>query len=135
MLGLNMKRQIDTLTGKVWTDNLGGISWATQIIFDAGGTGTLRYVELGVEDEENFDFNYKLQENKIQFKFPDYNIDFIFTFRIKLHPQKNIYNELIREEPILILSNHPYYLLKDLLEKADNTPEETEFYIYSSCAE
>ncbi|NVM02978.1 MAG: hypothetical protein HWN67_11615 [Candidatus Helarchaeota archaeon] len=116
---MNQNKLQEILTKIVWNDNVGGISDACLISFKKDGTGECDYRELGVEESDVFAFNYEIKENKIKFFFPKQKIEYILNIKIVEQVQKNIYDEIIGTEYILIFDDHPYFLIKEMLEKKE----------------
>ncbi|MFX0135330.1 MAG: hypothetical protein ACFFDN_16920 [Candidatus Hodarchaeota archaeon] len=116
---MNQSEMQEIITKIVWNDNVGGISDVCLLSFNKDGTGECDYRELGVDENIIFKFNYEINNNKIIFSFPKQKIDFVLDIKIEEREQINIHNEAIGKEYILIFDDHPYFLIKEILEKKE----------------
>jgi hypothetical protein len=130
---------------KKWHHATEQISWDTQIFFDKDGTGTLCYIHLKNANHILFNFKYKIKMNEytgnslIMIHFPDFNVAFELSINV-VKAMKRLYNGSQKgtntgsnngsngHNAVLKLSDNPFFLTQDFLQRKHHFPRETLFY-------
>ncbi|MBN1696854.1 MAG: hypothetical protein JW881_05015 [Spirochaetales bacterium] len=129
------------ITQKKWHHATEQISWDTQIFFDKDGTGTLCYIHLKNANHILFNFRYKIKKNEytgnslIMIHFPDLNVAFELAIkvikamkRIYRRPKNGSKNGTNGHNTVIKLSDNPFFLTQDFLQRRNHFPQETVFY-------
>jgi hypothetical protein len=123
----------DVITQKKWHDNKDFINWDTQIFFGKDGTGTLGYLHQDDGNQIYLRFRYQIRENDytdssvILIHFPDINV--AFELVVKVMKAMSLMRQNGNGRPaILKLSDNPFFLTQDYLNRKNHNPKETFFY-------
>jgi len=124
----------DFISQTRWCDNRENTFWGdTQLLFNGDGSGVLCYSRPGKKNKILFHFNYSIKENDytentiIIIDLPDLNISFEMAIRVT-KAMKTYYNTPECASSVLKLSDHPFLITQDFLNRRCHFPVETVFY-------
>jgi hypothetical protein len=124
----------DIISQTRWCDNRENTFWGdTQLFFNGDGSGVLCYSRSNKKNKILFHFNYKIKENDytentiITIDLPDLDMGFEMAIRIT-KAMKTYYNTPECANTVLKLSDHPFLITQDFLNRRNHFPVETVFY-------
>jgi hypothetical protein len=128
---LNLK---EVISETKWCDNKENDFWGdTQLFFNGDGSGILCYSKPNEKNRMLFHFRYVIKENSytentlIMLRLPDLNIAFEMAIHVG-KALKNYYKHPDTANTVLKLSDHPFLITQDYLNRRIHFPVETEFY-------
>jgi hypothetical protein len=132
---LNEKLNVKEIISETkWCDNKEKDFWGdTQLFFNGDGSGVLCYARPHEKNRLLFHFRYVIKENTytdntlIMIQLPDLNIAFEMAIHVT-KALKNFYKDPECSNTVLRLSDHPFLITQDFLNRRIHFPVETVFY-------
>jgi hypothetical protein len=124
----------EVISDTKWCDNREHDFWGdTQLFFNGDGSGILCYSKPNEKNRILFRFRYIIKENAytentlIMIQLPDLNIAFEMAIHV-CKALKSYYRNPDGSNTVLRLSDHPFLITQDFLNRRVHFPVETVFY-------